>query len=312
MAIYRVVFLLASGSTGASETYYVQADTAEQLKQRTLELVQARNGLLLQDQARFEGVRISLTGDTHRSILLPAGLQTLPGAGEFFVPPNGAFKGASIVIEQDQARAALQLQFTYQNDKNANRYLAFVPDDVIAKSNGEYRPDGAPGWKVRATSFLTLLGSGPYSIAALAPHSATPPSPQNPIFQAIGIVKRSDTDPTIGIVVADSPSPGYTRGQIVRISGWRFKAGSPKVSMNGRYHIDQVLPNTSAGTITYFLRELNTIDPSLVKVFGSIRSQLRFFYPISLARIVKGLIHKRGGPFLRPRGRRLSRVLLDP
>lgn len=313
MPAYRVTIFLAAGKTGASETY-VSADLSEkEFADALTELLSARNALLRKNQASIVGVRCSLTTNVRNSFLLATGTQKTPSGFSVTVPSTGTLAGqTSDPNNLDVYSTSLQLRLTFDTTRQSSRYLAYVPDILINGVSGTYDQNAVTGWKEAFNAYADVVKGGNWFLLGLAPTSATPPAPSNPRFRVVGVANSADLPNQLGVVIANNTPNGYTLGQLVHISGFRMRRGGPRISLNGRYHVGSIGVNTPSGFDTIYLREATGVQLADIKVFGYITSTLKNYFRIQGVAVVKGVSHKRGRPSLAPRGRRLSRVTLDP
>lgn len=312
--MYRLVFKY--GRIGASWTE-AWVTTGSQTDIDIPDLVSRYNDLrlaMLPSSCQFLGCRVSFSPTAafiqpaaRRSTLLVPGDNEWPSEGKkFTLKTKGTFGEESAVVTFEQTRSCLELQLGYPDARTTTRYLVGVSDDICISMDGTLGFSRDLKWKTAFDSWRAFVKANLGVVA----RSLTS---DDPVLAVKGIVRQAAPGNQFGIIFG-TPTPfGWTQGDLVAISGFRRFRQTPGPSINGHYHADTIQADSpSAGFTTVYLRELTTVATSEIKVLGVARRVRKV--TLALARIspVRLGIHKRGNSSSGPRGRRLTRVSLDP
>jgi len=314
VAYYRVSFFFNISGFGFSESWLTKASVSESnLGIRVQQYLLLRMAML-RPAVEFAGARLSvipagdflLPGIRASRILVP-GTNTFPDVGStLLLPANGSYLGEGVNTSIEQVRSNLQIRLSFGDPvRSAVRYVVGVSDLVSQDAAGTINFDDAPKWRDAYTAWRgEVLANW-----AIAGRSTTT---TDPAFPVRGVSNRV-TNPVLGVTILSPEALGWVIGDLVNISGFRQMRTAPRISLNGRYHVDGISPDTpSTGLTTIYLREAVGVTPSNIKVFGTIRRIQRVRISLGSITATRLGIHKRGKPSLTPRGRRLSRVSLDP
>ncbi len=305
MARYKVTFGFQSYVFGPSESYITGDISASALADTLNRLIGLRNNLLY-DTTNWAGVRYGVVGGVRRSVFYPPGdYNLIEGGAPLVVPAKGALSSTTIINRQDQARAALQIRVTYDNDRRVIRYLSFVPDNVLYDEPASFRPQQNPSWAAAFGLFQAELISGRWFIRARKRDGAFMPRP------IVDWVQSSTSPTNLGVVLPAAPAPGIVQGQMIQISGVRRK-GWDKLSYNGRYFVQSVNTTLQPDFVVYYLRQTEAGDPASIKLPGTIQPIGYDYFAIQGYSGIRAGTHKRGKPLGTPLGRRKTRVSLDP
>lgn len=312
MAVYKVTFGFQQHTFGATESYYTGDVSESQLGPYIQKLINKRNAILF-NTTKWVGVRVGMAPPAgtaqaapRRSTFLPPSQYSLAGAGiDITIPPEGLIAPLDPSIRSDQARSCLQVQLGFDTDRKTIRYFSFVPDNILYDEPGSDRLGNYPAWQKDYNAFRTELTSGRWYIRARSRAAG---------FTEIPILNWSSSTvaPTnLGVHVAAAPAPGIVQGDFVVIKSVRRK-GTDSLSYNGRYIIDAVNTTLVPDQVIYYLRGTETGDPASIKLLGKIQRIGWAYFPIQLFYPLRAGVHKRGLPFVAPRGRRKTRASLDP
>lgn len=315
MSVYKVTLFLNQATFGASESYFTPDQSAPTLLANINALIQARNKLMWVTQA-ISAVRIAaqpsaaqlLAGDKTRrrsQLILPTGGTWKPGGGSVVIPANGARTSLARTARPDQFRATLQYTVMYDIDRRAIRYLSMIPDSFSGTETGTLDLGADTAWEADFRAFANLLVSSGWSIKAIL----TPPTLQE--VQTVGLVTQTTGPAILGVQIPTALDPPIPGTGLVHLRGFR-RRGRGGISLNGRFYVDSKVADTGSGRTTFYLRGTEGQDPADWKILGTIQQVAYGYYPIQFADWYRVGIHQRGGPFPRTRGRRLSRLSLDP
>lgn len=311
--VYRVVFGFQKGKFSPSETYFTTPMEPDALGAHVQKLIDARTKILPSD-CQWVGVRIGkappaeqqVNNVARRGRLYPPGTYSLQFSGILLkVPSDGSSSTAVVQGLPDQARACLQCKVVYDTDRAVTRYLSLVPDSVLTGQTQSYDIQGNPTWVEAFNAFQEELISGRWQIRARSRASG---------FQEVPIetwVKSESAPNLIGPVVTSATAPTYKPGEFVQIMSVRRK-GTDKLSYNGRYFVESVNANTIPDKTIIFLRGSEMGNPDSIKLPGKVQRIGYTYYPIRFYIPLRAGVHKRGNSFGAVRGRRLTRVSLDP
>lgn len=313
MAYYRVTFYYTSAGYGLSETWITKDVSEANLAIRMVNLNALRLGMLPPSYV-LAGVRASAlgsgvfvtTGKRQSRLFLP-GANAFPGPGDTMTLKEvGTYALETATGGLEQLRSNLQIRLTFAGGRTTTRYVCGISDLLSETSSGSLDFTRAPKWydafKTWRDEVVTYWNIAGRSLIA-----------DDPSFNVRGIVKRATGRSVIGMVVTTPDPQAWVVGDLISVSGFRRTKTSVRISVNGKYHLDQIAPDLpSSGLTTFYLRELIGVEPEDIKVFGTIRRVRRTTFTLTSMDTVRLGIHKRGRPSLTPRGRRLTHATLDP
>jgi hypothetical protein len=308
MPNFRVTFAFQQYVFGATETYITNNVSDADIGSVIQPLITKRNDMLF-NLTNWVGVRVAETtpaGGLRRSRFFPPGDYTITGSGiELSVPARGARTPAAADNRPDQARSCAQLRITYDVNRTAMRYLAFVPDNVIEDEPVSINPNANPDWFSFYLSYRAELVSGRWNIRARVSETG------NPKFPILNWVSSPTAPNLLGVKVAKIPGTGVGQNDKVSIKGTR-RRGTDRVSYNGIFKVDRVDTTSDSTNNIYYLQTTEAGDPTSLKNMGTMQKVDFIFLPIQKAVLLRGGVHKRGKPLGTPHGRRSRRFPLDP
>lgn len=311
-SFYKVSFFYQSVGFGWSETWY----TREELEGQDVgNLIKTYNNLrlaMLRSVTTFTGARLSIVPSATIKPGIRSSRLLVPGDNKFptinsklTLDETGTYVKETSSEGMEQIRSNIHLRLGF-GDRSTTRYLVGAPDALSNTESGKVTFGQAPNWEGRYISWVDHVRQN-WAIVARTPIAT------DPLFPVRAIGKTADTPPKLIVIVSNADPLPWTVGDLISISGFRFKKGVPPISINGRYHLDALqtgVPTTGLHSIT--LREATGVDLTTIKVFGTARrlqKQITLFAVVDPVRLGT---HKRGKPSLTPRGRRLTRLTLDP
>lgn len=326
MAVWRATIFMGFHGFGSSETYITNGDLEPDLGAEWLAGLLARRMALAPIDVDCLGVRVSdLLRKRESNMLIPPGGQ-FPGNGFMVVPEKGTFNvGEPSTRAPIEYRAAAQLRLRYDNLRFTTRYLTPVPRAIVGAEPLTYVPSGSPPWVAALANFCNYIrglpGSGAPAACAIyaripIPLAPMPPSPDP--YRVLTWRVQSATPSYLGAVLTTAGAAGIAVGDKVHVYNTRIRSpqwanGARLPSLNGSWFVDAVDPNTpTTGQVTVWLRGTAGIDPLLIKNLGRLFKVQYATYAVQRCDVVRVGIHKRGRPSSIPRGRRLTRVSLDP
>lgn len=306
MPRYRMTMFFEQSGFGWSETYYTPNATGTQAAFKVQKMLDLRKEML-PPTVGIVGVRLADESFQRRSIFLvprsghqwPTNGVTLnvPGAGSFTVTGER---------DQDQVRAALQYRVQFDTDRSTTRYIATIPDLLSKTEFNSLDFAAVPEWSKKLNLFYTELQSGGWLVRARK-------------FTGDFAVKnvltwryKESTTGVIGVEVENTDALNVKAGDRVHIRNVRRTKTSRQGSMNGVWVVHSVVPGSTGVPQQIYLRTSEGLSPSDMKDPGKIQKVGFDLFPIEAATSVRLGIHKRGKPSLTPRGRRLTRLFLDP
>lgn len=313
MPFYRVSFNFAELGFGWSEAWYTRAQVSEASMGQLARTYVDYRLQMLRNFAHFTGARLAevpnsvtiLPGIRSSRLLIPGDNKYPTQDDKLVMPEFGTYVKETDSEGMEQLRSNLQLRLAW-GTTSTTRYLVGVPDALSVTETGTVDFGKAPIWGGKYIQWANFVKAN-FAIAARS--SLT----DDPLFAVRGVAKDTSTPSKLIIVFQALSNPGWEVGQLIQLSGMRLKKDQPKVSINGRYHLDKFDANVPASTFySATLREATGVDPSVIKVFGTIRRIVKVRTSLTIIDGFRLGIHKRGRPSLTPRGRRLSRVSLDP
>lgn len=312
MPTYRFTLFSNMSVMGAAETYYTRGNVgidtfAEQLQH----FLNLRTDLMYANQ-EVVGVRVADLGTTfptgvlkRKSVFWPPGSRKLPGSTTVInVRQRGTFGDPTAADHPDQYRVALQEAVIHGGGRQTIRYLTAVPDEATTFDPGALNMAKPPAWWAKYNDYATYRRQT-FSLLARVPH------PVEVEAQVLALQLATAGPAEIGMTVAQPPAPLFAVGDKISVKGFRFKFGGRK-TLNGIWRVSAVVGTSSSPLLVVFLRGSAGIDINEIKTFGTI--QRVAFQLDNIERIdpLRAGIHKRGRPSPAPRGRRLTRILLDP
>lgn len=313
MATYRVTFCYNAAGFGFSETWFTKDVSESNLGTRIKKYNELRMAMLPSD-FDLAGIRTSqlqvgafITSGFRKSRLFVPGTQFFPGPTDVFdLQPFGTYAGEAGGKNMEQLRSNLQIRLTFGSGRTTTRYVVGIPDGYSIRTEGTLDFAAIPVWGKAFIDWRDELVAQ-WNIAARSTIT------DDPLYTVRAITKRTTAPQIIGMVIKPAGPLAWDVGDKISVSGFRRTKTSVRISVNGNYHLDELLPDTpSTGLTTAYLRELIGVDPSDIKIFGTIRRFQRTIYSLASINTVRLGIHKRGKPSLTPRGRRLARISLDP
>lgn len=314
MPVYRVTMYMNQSVMGWSESYYTRGNVAApSIGPQVSQLLAKRNGLMWTNQ-QWVGVRIAELGTSpdpltlrRKSRVFPPGTWNVDG-GALVVPEVGGLINANAynLPHPDLVRVALQLRLTYGDGYSTTRYHVGVPDGATLTDPGtlQWSGEGGASWYSDLQSYIGLLTSQ-WAILARTPSTV------DPYHTVSNLVRREAAPSVMGIVIPSASAPGWTDGTKIHLRGFRPKQRGI-ISLNGRYYVDSVNTTLRPGYVIFYLRGTETGDPNAYKILGTAQKVGFNIQSIQSVYPIRAGIHKRGRPSIAPRGRRLTRVSLDP
>lgn len=305
MSVYRVTIGMYMANIGATETYYSQDRSNIQIGGDVTRLLTRRAALFTKD-VKFAGVRVGTAEDKRRSAFYPPGRYTLAADGIALTVPVEGTAPDEIAFTPDQARSVLQVRLTYATDRHAMRYLSFIPDEVILAEPRNPNLAFDVRYQVRWEAFVRELVANPaWQIRA---RDSTTTRPE---FEIVRWTKEPGETGLLGVLVKKTDVTTIVQGDKVSIKNARRMAQF-RVSYNGIYKVDRVDTTTDSANNIYYLQTTGEGDPTTIKKNGTIQKVTLRFFNIQGVTVVRPGIHKRGKPLGVPRGRRSTRLPLDP
>lgn len=312
-ANYRCTFVFEAVGMGFSDTWCSKSIEESALGPNVKKLVELRLAML-SSRFRLQGVRLSqmppgvfnVQGIRASRLLVP-GVNSYPSAGvTLTLDEVGTFGAESAVNPVEQFRSNLQVRLRFGGARSTTRYIVGVADGLSFTTAGTINPGTAVDWLKAFSDWRAevLLNWGLIARSGVA---------DDPYYDIQAWTRKTVAPLQLGFVIPTPTPLDWSSGTLIALEGVRVKKDQPKVSLNGRYHISSVLPETpSAGLSTIFLRELDSVEPAIIKILGKVRRVRKSVYYPTLMDTVRLGVHKRGKPALSPRGRRLTRTSLDP
>lgn len=326
MSFLRVTLFMEFRGFGASETYYSAADLDPALESDWVHnLTNARMDCAPTD-CSLMAVRMSDALRTRESqLIIPPGGLSLHG-NTVLIPGQGTFNPAA---ESTRApilyRDALQVRVRYDTIRFTSRYMTPVPRIVTYAEPLTYQPAMSGPWVAVFTNFrnyvLARPGSGSpvaCAIRARVPIPLAPPPPTPDPYRILRWRQMSAAPSYLGVVMLSTSVVGWAVGDKVHVYNTRIRSpqwaqGARLPSLNGNWFIDGVdVDQPALGQSTIWLRGTAGIDPLLIKNLGRAFKVSYGIYPMQSFEGIRVVPHKRGRPSTLPRGRRLTRVSLDP
>jgi hypothetical protein len=300
MATNRVTFFFQSSVYGWSETWWITGNDLVSIRTPIENYLGLRMAMLPQNMT-CNGVRWAIEGQARKGrILLPPNAE-LADKVWMSIPRNGT---APIGGEfaPDQMRACLQLEVLVGNQRLSTRYFLPAPDAVVETEPASLILSQAPNWfsafnkwrnQVLADGWMVkgIQGAGGALEKSIVTW-ATQDAPPN--FLTV-------TVPNLLLLPIAEETSVIVRG--VRMV--RRGLESP----NGTWVVHSATANvTPVNTQTVVLRLASGFDPSTFKTLGKIRLKEAVYVKPDRLFLLRAGVHKRGGPFGRSAGRRLTRA----
>jgi len=312
MPVYRTTFVFAKHTYCASETYYSGNWTPSRYVENLTRLMNLRNKLLF---ASFDWVYVRMSEEgplneanlkRRKSIRRRPGLYHIFGQGsptEF--PARGNYYISSVNNRPDQVKACGLVEVGFDNGRETRRYFVGVPDAMIQDEPQTFSKSGNPRWWDLFKDFRSNMIDMGWQIKARATTGDYRP-------QRILRWRHRDTSPSVlGLEMDANTFLRPTGAQFVSIQGVRRK-GTDKLSYNGRYLVDQVVLGTGGAPTIVYLAGTEGANAGSIKLPGTMQWVGDAYYPIERFEIVAATTHKRGNGLAGHRGRRLTRISLDP
>lgn len=308
MAVYKFTHMWNQSVMGVSETWLTRNVSPGSLNTVINQFLQARYALMFDNQFPV-GLRISTYPSVDRQsflIIPPSGSPPF-AAGVINLPQNGFNKSGQGPYQPDLLRVAAQLRVSFGTNRQANRYLAGVPDANTYTDPSTIANTGFPAWTNALVAFIAFAEAN-LQIEAIADSTVNPPG------AIIGIVNAAAAPTQVGIVVSSATAPNIRQGDRVMVQKLRPAKGTRNPTMNGQWTVDSVNTTLQPGNTVFFLRNSESITASTQRITtaSTIRKYSKQAYSVTSVELVRYLTHKRGRPSIAPRGRRLSRPTLDP
>jgi hypothetical protein len=323
--MYRVTLNLVSFTYGPGETYITpDLGSPNSLVASLQAFFRARFAMLTNDYelvgcrvSSIDGVRASedlLTGD--RQPFGSTDVLHVPAGGNYVLEPN---------LYEPEQRTNLNVLVRYNTGHKAIKFLSGVPYGIVKSHPFSYDPAAGPLWSKAADKFfLGLAGkAGGFSPQAWKIYAKIPipPIPNPPANDPNGIIawqKAATGVANVGFTVSPGFGGTLVVGQKVHVYNTKlrplsFAFGGRSPSLNGNWIVDSVVPSAGppAGT-TYFLRGTDFFDTTRIKLLGRAMPVSHQYFDILSAEGNQAGEHARGKPGGNHRGRRLTRVSLDP
>lgn len=313
MAFYRVVFKFQEFGYGWSEAWYTRGDVSPSTLGTLVQTyVNLRLGML-RPYCNFESVRLAVVPDdviigkaARSSRLLVAGNNKYPTEAETLkLGEFGTYAGVESDAGMEQVRSNLQLRL-FWGTNSTTRYLVGIPDGLSITETGSCEFDRVPVWGAKYIAWAAFVKDK----LAIAAHT---PEATDHTYEVRAVSDSTESPSHLEFQVPDTPTQGWTVGDKIQVSGFRYKRSVLHPSMNGRYKLHTIALGTPrSGVNTYTMREIVGIPAADIKVLGTIRRIQRRRTAIEGIDPFRVGIHKRGKSSSVPRGRRLTRVSLDP
>jgi hypothetical protein len=298
---------------GVSESYITGVVSDSVLATTVANLIDRRNAMLYRDYHHWVGIRVSrmptdlnVTQPARESRVYLPGVNELDTGGKVTVPARGgAVDVTGFLSPPDQLRAVLQYRVKYDDTRSTIRYLSGIPDGVSLTEPGTFSFAGNLGWGNELSAFSAFIVANCYVVALLNTGD----------YDTVPARKLSlaGASPSALVVSVDTASAKpIAVGNKIMLTGFRRKAGKPGPSLNGTFYVDAISTTVFTGLTSYTLRIDPITDPSDWKVFGTVRKKGYGYFSIQKVDPYRVGIHQRGRPSLAPRGRRLTRLTLDP
>lgn len=291
---------------GVSETYYSDSILIDPLVNNLNKLLDARRKMLWADYHKFVGVRISNDNLRRSSIYFPPGTGWIvPGATKALAVPEEGQRSTIDTDRPDHLRSVVQYRVMYDGgQRQAIRYLSGVPDWLTATEPltlNEVKPPS--DWIDQYVKWRDLLIAN-WRVKA---RKNTVP---NQDYDIAGFSVQGSAPSNLGLKLNTATRPGIDFGDKVHVHGVLFK-NRGRATVNGIWRVDSVVWDDVNKVFTIYLRGSNGIDPSTIKTPGKVQLVGFTYYPIDAIQLLRAGEHKRGRPSHAPRGRRLTRTLLD-
>lgn len=310
MSRYKVTLGMGQYTYGATESYWTNDLTPSALGPAVQGLINLRNACLFSN-IEWDGVRIGVApvlpgnvGAARRSALFIPGSYTLPISGiDLVVPSVGARPLNTGSTSGDQARSCAQIRMGFDTDRRSMRYMAFVPDVIIEYEPATIRMENDSIFNNAYKALRAELLSGRWSTRARSQKAGFEVRPISKwVSAAAGIAN-------MGAAVPAAPDPGIKEGDFVSVKGVRQKTNSG-ITYNGKYLVESVDATATPGKVIIFLANSNAGNPGNIKLPGTIQKVGFDYYSFDFMNVMRGGVHKRGGRFTVPVGRRSTRVSL--
>lgn len=314
MPIYRVVIAMNQSVGGWSEAYYTRGNVSPgAFPARLSTLINARRNMMFTNQ-EFVSFRVGDVGTDpnnisfrRKSTPFPPGKFPFPGTGVVVDFPE---RGIVAIIPEtnrpDQLRVALNVRVSYGDGLSTTRYLAAPPDQISRYEPATLNFDASPTYLASYNAWRTEVSTN-WALVARGVGASYP------IINVNGVFRREASPALFGVSVnaAGTPAPNWTVGDTVHLRNFLSRPRVPSVN-GAKWQVDSINTTLMPGSIIYWLRVSELVDPSRIKKMGSIQKVGYALQNITGIEAYRIGVHKRGRPFSAPRGRRLARPTLDP
>lgn len=311
MPHYRATFGFSNWLFGPSESYISKNFSTRGAFSTALQRLVDRRNDILPGNIQWAGIRISQVSEPtinvrRRSKLFPPGSYTEAQAGyTLFVPPNGTYGLGTGNTAPDQARACLQISMRYNEDRFSIRYLSYVPDNILHNepASVDFALNGA--WLTAFNVFVGELTGENWQIQARKTGGVFDPQPISEWVQADAVGSN------LGIAIPSGTALPSGKGDKIHVKNV-VRKGTDKLSYNGKYIVKDVNTTLVPGYVVYYLDGTGTGNAKSIKLPGNVAPVALDFYNIQGVSPLRAGVHKRGKSFASPRGRRKTRISLDP
>lgn len=296
MPVYRCTFFFGQANMGWSETWWNTRSNLNEAVKASARWLDHRN-TCLSVQHSILACRVATEGDSSQSQLILPGRQKLGTTGfEVDIPGSGDYPESSTNLQYDQVRANLHNVYLLGGRRLSLRYMVGIPD-LSSKSEAATLDaiNPATWWLHWKNLHLHMMQEG-WSIKCMKRGSS------NPERRIRRWVTRGTPPDVVGVVVSGGNSLSVEQGDKVQVKGTRMTSDGIRTP-NKVWHVEQVVEGTSEGIQTIYLRGSEGIDPSTIRILGTIRPVQYEFLTFDEYRPLRMGIHKRGKPFNSPAGR---------
>lgn len=239
----------------------------------------------------------------------------LPGAGTY-VPPAGQQQ------ELTFANDCLRVSLLYDNTRFVERYIAWVPKGTVAE-NGAFRPGSVDaGWMKAYGDLVGLITGdpasgfgtvGPLFIKAQRASSNTNTFPIDKWGLSAEFPSNVWFETRGGAAAALKPGDRVHIRHSKLVPDMSFGGAAKLQQMNGTWIVADVTQDTPAvGSTHVVLQFTRGIPADRMKIPGTFQLVEYKLFPVLDVAPVQVSTHKRGASAGAPRGRRLTRIRLDP
>lgn len=298
---------------GASESYITGEQTSAGLATLFQNLIDRRSALLFRDYHKMVGWRATRLADDpnepqsgRESRPYLPGDNELDSGGKINIPASGgATEATGFLTPPDQFRAVLQYRVKFGTASSSIRYLRGIPDGVSRTEPGTIKWEGNTGWRDEFTAFGALLVASFYVLALSKTGDYAPIK-----VKKLSLAGASPSPIVVSVLTSEAKPIGV--GDFIKLAGFRRKKDKPGATLNGRYYVDGVSTTLFTNLTSYTLRMDPVGDPNDFKILGKARKEGWAYQKITKVDPYRIGIRQAGRPSLAPRGRRVTRLSLDP